>query len=364
VGLVVLAALGPGLFAHHLLDWWHLAPRFTLYRVGDDHLTYQRLAQYIVCHRDWLQFEQSPVLTCQPLYRYVVAALHAVFGQSSLAQKLLDVWAVVGAAGVTAVLARRWGLGLVWCLAVPAVYLWHLLNDRFLFLIGAGLQEYAAMLFMVLTAWAMGERKGGPPPVWRAGLLGVLALWLRQDHLLGLAALVLLACPPLRGSLGRAWGRLGKTLAANWRWIGAYGCFLLAGLFLVAFRNWVGGGEFVLTQPANLGHLSAGGWEEAWASVSLLLNANETAVGPGGRVIWAGVAAGLAGLALRAGPLKKYPLELGLILLGIVAPYFFVKVNAYTPRFSIHLLPFATLSAVLAAQALWQWLRERRRAAG
>jgi hypothetical protein len=361
LGLVVLAALGPGLFAHYVMDWWHLAPRFTLYGVGGDPLTYQRFARYIALRGDWLQFEQNPVFTYQPLYRYVVSILHLVFGQSSLAQRLMDVWSVVGAASLMAVLLRRWGLDLIWCVAAPGLYLWHLLNDRFLFLIGSGLQEYLAMLPMMLAAWAMGDRKGHSPAVWWAGVFGLTALWLRQDHVLGLAAIVLLAYPPIRGDWSEAWRGLVKTVVKNWRWMVAYFSFLLGGLLLVAFRNWLGGGEFVLTKSANLAYLRSGGWEETWQSVSLLLNANEKTVGLGGKLIWAGVVAGLAGLSLRFGPIKRYPLEISLLLLAIIAPYFYVKVIAYPPRFSVHLLPWATMSLILFAEALYKTLHHPKR---
>jgi hypothetical protein len=353
IGLVVLLSLGPGIFFHYLDLWWYEAPRLTFFAVGNDYLTYQRFAQKIVLENDWLQFNQNPIFTYQPLYRYIAALLHILFGQSALAQKMLDVWSVVGAAGILAVMARRYHLLPFWCVMVPSVFLWHLLNDRFLFMIGMGLQEYLAMFMMMIAAWAMGEREINKPSVWRPGVFCVLAFLLRMDHAVGLAAMALLAFQPISGSFLKAWSRLIKTVVSNWRWIAAYVLIIIGGILIVCVRNWVGGNEFVLTKNSNLAYLKINNLGEMIESLGLLINAHEKTIGLGGRVIWIGVIAGMAGMFCRFGFLRSYPLELSIIILGIIAPYFYLKVNAYTPRFSIHLLPFASLSAIILLSSMF-----------
>jgi hypothetical protein len=47
--------------------------------------------------------------------------------------------------------------------------------------------------------------------------------------------------------------------------------------------------------------------------------------------------------------------------LAIIAPYFYVKVIAYPPRFSVHLLPWATMSLILFAEALYKTLHHPKR---
>lgn len=359
IALIVLVALGPGILLHYLTIWWGTASAFTLYTNGDDWLTYQMFASHIALEGDWFHFEHSPVLTYQPLYRYIVAILHVFFGQSSLAQKLFDVWSVVGAASMLAAMASYWRVSLAWCLLAPAIYLTPVLLDRFLFLIGIGLQEYPAMLFMVAAAWAMLENREQNPRMLKASLLSLAAFLLRTDHILGLAALVLLAYPPILGNLVQAWRQLLRLLLMNWPRILSYACVLLGGLLAIALRNWIGGNEFVINKASNLQYLSIKTWAASWDSICLLLTARDSGIHLSGFILWAGVLLGLICLVVRFGPLKRYPLELGLILLCIIAPYFFLKVNAYTPRFSVHLLPFAVLSLVLTIRTVWMEARAK-----
>jgi hypothetical protein len=352
IGLVVLLSLGPGIFFYYLDLWWYEAPQLTFFGVGHDYLTYQRFAQKIVLENDWWQFSQNPVFTYQPLYRYVVAFLHIIFGQSILAQKMLDVWSIAGSASILAVMARRYDLSTAWCIVVPGVYLWHLLNDRFLFLVGIGLQEYLAMFLMMITAWAMGERKINKPSLWRPGVFCLLAFFLRMDHMIGLAALALLAFPPVTGGLRKAWSRLLNIIVDNRQWIATYILIIIGGVLLICFRNWIGGNEFVLTRSSNLSYLQINNLNDMIKSLLLLLNANEETIGLAGRVIWIGVIAGIVGIFYRFSFIKSYPLELSIIIMGIISPYFYLKVNAYTPRFSTHLLPFASLSAIVLLNSM------------
>ncbi|MCB2191639.1 MAG: hypothetical protein KQI62_08740 [Deltaproteobacteria bacterium] len=359
IALIVLVALGPGILLHYLNIWWGTASAFTLYTNGDDWLTYQMFASHIALEGDWFHFDHRPVLTYQPLYRYIVAILHVFFGQSSLAQKLFDVWSVVGAASILAAMARYWRVSLAWCLLAPAIYLIPVLIDRFLFLIGIGLQEYPAMLFMVAVAWTMLQNRDKNPRILKPSILAIIAFLLRPDHILGLAALVLLAYPPILGNLIEAWTKLLRLLLGSWKRIVSYGCVLLGGVLAIAFRNWVGGNEFVINKASNLQYLSIKTWAASWDSINLLLTARDSGIHISGFMLWAGVLIGLICLVIRMGLLKRYPLELGLILLCIIAPYFLLKVNAYTPRFSVHLLPFAVLSLLLAIRAIWTQAREK-----
>ncbi len=355
-GWVIWLAAAPAVFSYFLVSWWNLAPRLDLYHPGDDWFTYQAYARAIVLDRDWLLARHCPVLVYQPLYRYLVALLHLVFGPSTLAQRLLDVWSLTATAAILAGLVRRWGLSLVWRLTAPALYLYHMLADRFILLVGLGLQEYAALLPLMLAARSLnaaGEGSAGRGFPWAAGVWGVVAVWLRLDHTPGAAALFLFALPPLRGGVVRAYRGLLSGLGSRAGAAAGYVCLLAGGVLLVALRNWWCGGQFTLVAGSNLSHLQVGGLAQAWHSVRLLLDANDRLTGLAGRLIWAGVIAGMLGLVLRVGILRRYPLELGLILLALVLPYLVVQVNAYTPRFSIHLLPFAVLSVVVLAEAVW-----------
>ena len=65
-----------------------------------------------------------------------------------------------------------------------------------------------------------------------------------------------------------------------------------------------------------------------------------------------GTLVGLMALVLHRKPLLNFPISLGVALLGLLAPYFFLDITAYAPRFSIHLLPLALLSLMFLVDKL------------
>jgi hypothetical protein len=194
LGTTLLAVLGPGALAWFLWLYGPTAGAMTYYSHGDDWLIYQVLARRIFLTGDWLDAADG-VWHMQPLYRYVVAWCHALFGQSSAAQDLLDVWSALGAAALCAAMARALGLRVWAALGAAALFAAAEFLGPFRHHLGRGLQEHLGMLGVMATAWAVlrargmrGEGAGAAA----AGLLAVLAYWTRQDHLGVLAALGLL----------------------------------------------------------------------------------------------------------------------------------------------------------------------------
>jgi hypothetical protein len=108
-------------------------------------------------------------------------------------------------------------------------------------------------------------------------------------------------------------------------------------------RNWLVGGEWVLLHPSNKAFLHHALWDNF---LSLLYVLNGSAKGSliSARVLWPGTLVGLVAVLIRVGPLRGYPLALGLSLAGLLAPYLYVQANAYFPRWSVHLLPLACVS--------------------
>ena len=70
-------------------------------------------------------------------------------------------------------------------------------------------------------------------------------------------------------------------------------------------------------------------------------------------VVTLGTFLALAALLWRQKPLSNVPLSLGIMLLGLMAPYLFYASYAYPPRFSIHLLPLAILSFMIILNNLF-----------
>ncbi len=358
-GLAVLLAVGPLLLLHFGHQWAGEAGRFHLYSVGDDWLTYQRWARAIVLEGDPWMSRTAPVFLYQPLYRYLVALLHALFGPSPLAQNLLDVWAAIAGAGLGAALARRLGASTVWAFIAAWLYLDFELGDRFLLHIGLGLQEHAAMLCMLLAAWAALRARERTAWAWAAGLLAAAGFWLRMDHLGVLAGLGLLMVAEEPGGVARAWQGLWQGAWARRRRLAVYGGCLLGAALLVMLRNGICGGRWVLLHPSNQEVLVSPLWDNLNALLDVL-DGSDRGFLKAAWVMWPGTVLGLAALAWRPGPLRRYPLALGLGLAGLLAPYVYVQANAYFPRWSVHLLPLACLSLALAGDAAARWAKRLR----
>ena len=358
-GLAVLLAIGPVLLIHFGGGWAAEAGRFSLYSIGDDWLTYQRMARSIVLEGDPLLAETSPVFLYQPLYRYLVALFHLLFGPSALAQNMLDLWAALGGAGLCAAITYRMGAKAAWGLLAAWLYVNYELGDRFLLHIGSGLQEHAAMLFMLLAAWAVLKAREYVRWIWLAGAMAALGFWLRMDHLGVLAGLGLLVVAESGGGLLAAWTELFKKAWAARKSLSVYWGCLAAAALLVMLRNWLLGDEWVLLHPANQNALQHPLWNNLSALLDVLDGSDRGSL-ISARVLWPGTALGLAALVVRLGPLRNYPLALGLSLAGLLAPYLYVQANAYFPRWSVHLLPLACLSLACLGQAVQNWLQARR----
>jgi hypothetical protein len=354
LGLVVLLAVGPAILSHFFLVWGGEAGRMSNFSVGDDWLTYQRLAREIVLGGDPWQ-RSDPVFHVQPLYRWLVALGHIFFGQSTLSLRLLDVWSVVAAGCLLASLAWRLGASPPIALLGSLVYLKLEFDLNFYRLIGSGLQEQVALLFLILPGWAVikarDDRLG---IILGAGCLAALGFWLRMDHLGCLAGLGLLMLGPVEGGTRDAWRQWLACLKRKRGTLVLYWTPLALAVLAVLVRNWIFSGRLALHDPGYLEWLTRS-IKDNLAGMLILLSATEQGLSPAGWFIWSGTGLGLLALFIRPGPFRFYPLSLGITLGATLAPYFYARVSCYTPRFSIHLLPLAILSLCLIAQQLWTW---------
>lgn len=357
IGLVVLLSVGPAIQLFYFSSWWPEAGQMAFFSVGDDGLTYQDFARKIVLGGDPWQRFTDPVFSRQPLYRWLVAIGHIFFGQSNLSLRLLDVWAVIATACISVSLS--WRLGVTPFLGILGSYLYLKLNldPEFFWLIGSGLQEYSALLFLMLAGWAL--LKGKDRSLWMiggAGCLAALGLWLRLDHLGCIVGLGLLMIDFDKGKAPTTWHRWMNRLKRQCVPLTMYWGLLILAFLTVIARNWIFGGKMALQEAGYLEWLSRD-FQSNLSGVRILLSAREQGLSQAGWVLWGGTALGITAIFLRRGPCRYYPISLALTLAAIIAPYFLVLVNAYTPRFSVHLLPLTIISLCVFCQHLCVCLR-------
>ena len=358
-GLLNLIMIGPFILSFFARRWWPEIGQLSFFSIGDDWTAYQNLAWDIVVKGDVWQTSQ-PIFVHQPLYRYFVGFLHLLFGQSIVSLKFLDVWSILGASCILVSLAVRFGLTMPFALATSFLYLIPNFGGDFRCNIGRGLQEPVAMLFMMLALWAAAQyREGQIPKAFLAAFFASFGFWLRMDHLGVLACTPFLIFDLTTESIKKNWNSFIKEILFHKLWLIIFFSILLLAFFMIPFRNWIFSGHFVINTPTNIIFLLSHSWTTSLNSFRLLLLASEGPPAWASFILIPGTVIGLLALIWRGGPLVGYPLSLGILMIGLLAPYLLVKVNAYTPRFSIHLLPLATLSLIIFAYNFWLYIKSK-----
>ena len=329
-------------FFYHV--WRHTLGKWKLWSPGDDWVSYQGFARKIVVSGEWINGGEG-IFIMQPLYRYFVGIYHLLFGQSTFAQNMADIWCVLGAATIIAAFATKLRISPILIFAVSLVYLTINFITSLRYHIGRGLVENHAMIFMMLAAWFLySTRERGGYRVILATLFGILGYWTRQDHLGAIAGLAFLALEPVQGPTGDwkgYWGRFKfKWKVFAWYWGGG-----ILSVLLICFRNWWLGGAFY---PTIKGHpnLDLATHSPFPSQLYVVLAGKPWPAFPGmlGIIMTIGVMVALLALVWRRKGLKNFPLSLSIIFVGLLLPYAFLMTWGYAPRYSIHILPLALLS--------------------
>lgn len=340
--------------------------RYTLYRFGDDTLTYQRFAYRIFMQGYWLEGGQATFWN-QPLYRWICGVLHVLFGDSSAGETIWDGFGLlVGALFAFRIVDRLAGFryGIAAAFAVLATVM---LGPNW-YMVGRGLSEISAALWLYLAAWCLLDARDGSDgsdgSITRAGLAGVfavLAFYTRLNHLPLVIVLVVLT---LAGDVASAslwnvralWNRLPKAVAAT------YLGFVMLGVLAFAARTWYYTGDFSLfagtTRVINgtglgLGWSSFGSaeaWRRAFESVLMIVTVQDPP-----RFEWrsvlvvAGVVLSLLAL-LQVPGARRLPLAVAMVCLASIAGGLVARGIAYPGRFSVHLMPIAIAASVLSVR--------------
>ena len=160
-----------------------LIGRFILYEFGHDYWMYQRYAYRIVMQGYWLE-GGSTAFYFQAFYRWIVAALHVVFGDSSAGEWYWDGACLL--AGALLSFRHRTNLaGFQWGLVAAALTLAVFVLGTAQYLIGQGLGEISsAGLLSMAALLAIGSRRRRTAAAIGAGILATLAFYTRLNNLI------------------------------------------------------------------------------------------------------------------------------------------------------------------------------------
>jgi hypothetical protein len=329
---------------------------FTLYRLGDDTLDYQRFAYRIFKEGFWLEGGQT-LFWNQPLYRWIAGALHTCYGDSSVGELFWDGFAILVCAMLAYHIARRMAGFRAGLVAAVAALLTVALGPN-VYMLGRGLSEMAAAGWLAMAAlFLMRARAGATRFAITAGCFGVLAFLTRLNHLPLVIGLVALLFPLPRLSRRFAgWPAWFHAIPA--REATVYLTVLAIGVAGFIARTWYYTGEVSFFAGTTRVHNATGlgltisslwspaAWRSALDSVLMIVTETDPpSFDPRALLVIAGV--GWAVLWLVRAPVAvRIPAGFAIVCLSALAAGFFVRGMAYPGRFSIHLIPIAVAIAV------------------
>ncbi len=342
----IFLLFGPALLFFFSNKWWPSLGQWKNWGAGDDWVSYQLYARKIVVEGEWLNAGEG-VFTMMPFYRYIIGIYHWLFGQSAFVQNMADVWCILGATILIAGFAIKFRISPLIIFITGISYLSINLLGAFRYHIGLGLVEYHAMILMILAAWFLyRSREGGTKPIVLATLFGILGYWTRQDHLGAIVCLAFLVVEPVTGPTG-GWKGYWDRFQIHWKKIAVYWGLGISSVLLICFRHWWLGGAFYPTRKnhPNLNNMDA--FTQGPKNIYLTITTNHWPQFPNlsGSMATFGVLIALLALFWRPKVLKNFPLSLPITIVGLLLPYAFIHNWGYAPRYSIHLMPLALLSA-------------------
>lgn len=348
----VLLLYGPAILIFFSYKWYPQIQQWYLWSQGDDWTAYQNWARMIVVDGEWLNAGEGPFIM-QPLYRYFVGVYHWLFGQSAFVQRMADVWCILGATLILVNWSLKLGLTTVVAFFSSITYLIINFIGTFRHRIGEGLVENHAMIFMMLAAWFIYlAREGGNYRIVLATMFGIFGYWIRLDHLGAIICIAFLILEP-SGGLIIGWKGYWERFKLRWGRIACYWSGGILSLLLICYRNWWLGGEFFPSDAKHPNLIQIDAFERGKYYLILIGDEWPTFPSISGLVVSSGVFLALLTLVWRFKTIPNFPLSLGVIFIGLLAPYAFLWTGGYEPRFSIHILPLAILSLAYLLNAVW-----------
>ncbi|MBI9044732.1 MAG: hypothetical protein JEZ06_09615 [Anaerolineaceae bacterium] len=318
----------------------------TIFPQGQDNLEYQIKARQIFVEGDFL-LKNSPPRAYKMLFPYLVGGLHLLFGQSSAAQLLCNVWAAILTAWLIFVISDHLESQKVLGLSAAFLSLITFLSPMFyIYYFRFGLIEPLATC-LLLFVFNLALRK----KYFYFFLCGVMLSILRFDYLGAAFTAISLSSTSWIGAWENIFSRISDFIKTQWKIILLFGISLAAAPIIITAYYRLTIHNYVLnasdtwqtsfyTISEGIIRLITGGtwievssWLKSWPLETILMLI----------ILYCGI--GIAFLALlRTSKLKILDLRWTFIIFGLLSVYLFVRPTGYSPRFSTPLIVVALLA--------------------
>jgi hypothetical protein len=305
---------------------------FKWYTIGDDWQTYQQFARSIFLDADWINWGETSMVY-QPLYRFFVGIFHVLFGQSSFAQNMFDVWCILGMAYLVFQILELFKLNPYISSSASVFLVFIMLKPGMNRFVGSGLQEITAAFFLVLCFYFIIKHLhsiNSSKYLNYAGLASIIAIWLRVEHLIAIAAFGLFLFPM----------QFSYRQILKYRDVWHYFSFIFIAISLYLLKIYFH--NFIFLQNRNDSTIQ----NSLHVFAELLIPYNPSGEG----FLWFKFiffSSIIVSFLLILKFFNHKYINLILIpfcLFSTFFPYLFLEVHGYVHRFCIHILPFSLIT--------------------
>lgn len=310
-----------------------------LYSWGDDWDAFRMLAREILLENDWLSTKE-PVYNFRVLNRYLYTFFYAIFGSSTfiyhLSESVVIVYSSYFLYRICTNLKINQSLSIIIGLSLMIIFF----GDNYRWLIGRALPEYYALFLILYSSYIFTKIKNMNTKNFLALiLLGGLGVLFREDHGLMIISMFLL--------FNNEFFRIDKSnfLISIFKYIKKniknlfFYSFAVTFIFsLIFIRNYYVSGNFGLFTHSNL--LFERDNILIWGRMFLGIDL-PSFPRPYSFFLISGFMLSL--LAIFVPKILNYNNSVVIIIISILIPYLFLNNQGYSPRYTIHFLPFCLI---------------------
>ena len=290
-----------------------------------------------------------------PLYRYLLSFLSALFGHGSFIVRILDVWCIIVVIyfGIYFLINSRINYNYIYLFIF--IYLFINFFGPSRYLIGRGKEEFVSMAFIVLASMFFYNGKQKNLLHLYLGIIcALIALHTRLDKILIILSLISFYFEPIRGSLINVYNSIFNIIKNRIFFILTFIIIICLSLNLLFLRHYVLLGEIIFVHPSSMEITmnktvsdkivnfiktiyyvlsSADFWPDKPKFPSV--------------VLFIGTFYLIFLSIYRNSKIENIIIpSFSLISIVMIASFYFFHASAYPPRWSTHILPFSTIGFV------------------
>ena len=318
--------------------------KFKIHSQGDDWWVFEYYAYRILILKEYL-IAGEPIFIFRPLIRYIFAIYHFLFGQTYFIHRLGDVWMILLSGLFFLKILKFYNFNRLLCLFFTLFLVCNYFGETFKLLIGRGLSAYYASFLLILLTYLLliNINYFNIKKIFYLSCIGILGIWLREDHLFVTMAMIVLAIPSFIQNdnlLG-----LFKSFIIKYKFlVFSYFVLISFGFFLIFFRNYIVSGQFFASNiHYNVDSVS----QQSWSSIYTILSGSDFPQFPRTFFLINLIALLLSIYSLFKFKVRMEILSFAIIIISLILPYTFLINWGYYPRYSIHLIPYSFLFLIL-----------------